>query len=532
MEGQGDDGNGQVSGGHDIGSSGGPTAGDPSRRGDQEGGPINRPAGEEDDATAQSKKIVPLYRQTDWDRVVDEKASLDEWRGDVQRDFARLVHSPSFRRLQGKTQLFPSHESDFFRNRLTHSLEVAQIAESIALRVNNLLPYFSEHPINSKLCAVAGLIHDLGHPPFGHNGESALDDQMREYGGFEGNAQSLRIIGRLEKKFVPNQIRNGPICPQGDERVGLNLTYRTLACALKYDRKIPHVRGASDHLVKGYYAEEAELVENIKKSVAPGLTLDRSFKTIECSIMDIADDIAYSTYDLEDSLKAGFLTPADILSSGSELLGRVAAKVRNSLPRSGQEARFEAEDVLSVFWDIFSDIADDQEANETEIPPDSKEKRLYEFVRAFSRSNEVARSGYLRGQLTSQLVGEFINSISVTLNEEFPPLSRVHLSPTALKKVETMKNYTYEATIYSTRLKVAEYRGYEVVSSIFDALSEEKGYLLMPDDVRELYRRFEGNATKRHRIISDFIAGMTDRFALEFYGRLHSDNPQSIFKPV
>jgi len=111
-------------------------------------------------------------------------------------------------------------------------------------------------------------------------------------------------------------------------------------------------------------------------------------------------------------------------------------------------------------------------------------------------------------------------------------LSNVYLVKDVHKKVETLKNYTYEATIFSTRLKVAEFRGYEVISLIFDALAGDKGHLLMPDDIRGLWLQSEANATARMRVICDFVAGMTDRYALEFFGRLHSDNPQSIFKPV
>jgi len=251
---------------------------------------------------------------------------------------------------------------------------------------------------------------------------------MHEYGGFEGNAQSLRIIGRLEKKLVSDALRQDNTCQQNDIRVGLNLTYRTLASALKYDRRIPHVRGASDRLVKGYYAEEAVLVERIKQNVTPGLAENAPFKTIECSIMDIADDIAYSTYDLEDSLKAGFLTPADILSSDDELLERVASKVRDSIFPDDRTVTFGIEEVMSIFWDIFSDLADDPNLTMTGLPPNSKEARLYAVVRGFSRTSEIARSGYLRGQLTSQLVGEFVNSVNVKLNNEFPALSKVALA--------------------------------------------------------------------------------------------------------
>ena len=171
--------------------------------------------------------MTPLYGEGDREREypIDDDAPH---RSAFRRDYARILHSPAFRRLQGKTQLFPSVEHDFFRNRLTHSLEVAQIAKSIALRLNDRDSYFRACPIDTDIVETAALAHDLGHPPFGHNGERALDDCMKERGGFEGNAQSLRILSKLGKKE-----------PQRFPEVGLNLTYRTLAAVLKYDSVIP-----------------------------------------------------------------------------------------------------------------------------------------------------------------------------------------------------------------------------------------------------------------------------------------------------
>jgi dGTPase len=222
---------------------------------------------------------VKLYRKTDWDReVTDEEERDDPWRSPIGRDYGRIIHSASFRRLQGKTQVFPGHESDFFRSRLTHSLEVAQIAEGIAERLNYVEPRLKNDPINERLCAAASLVHDLGHPPFGHNGERALDDAMKKHGGFEGNAQTLRILSKLEKKVRRKQPESG------DDRAGLNLTYRLLAGILKYDREIPLTRGKRASLVKGYYQSEAPLVERIKEAVC-GRPI-RKFKTLECSIMD------------------------------------------------------------------------------------------------------------------------------------------------------------------------------------------------------------------------------------------------------
>src|SRR5262249_18001559 len=147
---------------------------------------------------------------------------------------ARLTHSPAFRRLQGKTQLFPGIESDYFRNRLTHSLEVGQIAKSIAIRLNALVPELSKAPINPDLVEFAGWCHDLGHPPFGHQGEIALDDMMLTEGGFEGNAQTLRIIGRLEKRQHSCDHPSGIASSGNDSRPGLNLTARSIAAVLKY----------------------------------------------------------------------------------------------------------------------------------------------------------------------------------------------------------------------------------------------------------------------------------------------------------
>ena len=148
---------------------------------------------------------LEFYRSTDFDRVapIPNSGSPEGYRSDFRRDFARIVHAPAFRRLQRKTQLFPGDEIDFFRNRLTHSLEVAQIAKSIAIRLNHLIEeQYGERAgkIDTDLVELVSFAHDLGHPPFGHTGEYALQEKMYAVGGFEGNAQTLRILSRLEKR--------------------------------------------------------------------------------------------------------------------------------------------------------------------------------------------------------------------------------------------------------------------------------------------------------------------------------------------
>lgn len=465
-----------------------------------------------------------LYNPSDFQRTLPAVSrpgvGRETYRSDFRRDYARLIHSPAFRRLQGKTQLFPGWESDFFRNRLTHSLEVAQVAESLTHRVNYTSALFRKHNIDPRLAAFAGLAHDLGHPPFGHNGEKALDDCMRDSGGFEGNAQTFRILTKLEKK----EPRSEPAIDSdgNDDRVGLNLCYRSLSATLKYDQKIPLGRGANEKLVKGYYACDAEVVKKVKKAVAPGHK--GKFKTIECQLMDLADDIAYSTYDLEDSFKAGFLNPSQILSSSDELLDRVAQKVSERL-----EKKLSRTDVLGVLFELFGGILLKSQGSAVQI---SGNVRAMEFIiEAFQRSWNYATNGYLRTDLTSDLISLFIAGVTVEENKQHPSLSVAKFNDDTLVKVEVLKNYTYEATIMSPRLKVAEFRGYQIVHDIFEGLADENGFHLLPDDFRLVFKKFSDRSDKK-RVICDFIAGMTDRYALEFYSRLRGENPQSIFKPL
>ena len=256
-------------------------------------------------------------REFNIEEIVLNNKLTDNGRTEWRRDYARLLHAPSFRRLQGKTQLYPGNESDFFRNRLTHSLEVAQIAKSIAITINEKYKNKNIY-IEPDICEFAGLAHDLGHPPFGHQGERALDECMRDFGGFEGNAQTLRILSRIEKK-----IKNEDRIEGKEFRHGLNLTYRALASILKYDNEIPFCKNKrkeseKNKPVKGYYATESDLVSKIKANVV-GADYIGKFKTIECQIMDIADDIAYSTFDLEDGFKAGFYHPMDLLNLDNKI---------------------------------------------------------------------------------------------------------------------------------------------------------------------------------------------------------------------
>jgi len=452
--------------------------------------------------------ISMLYTKSDNQREYTPESSprSSDYRSEYWRDYGRLIHCAAFRRLQNKTQIFPGPESDFFRNRLTHSIEVAQIAKTIAMKLNHENDFFKKYPIDTDIIETISLAHDIGHPPFGHTGEKALHECMQNHGGFEGNAQTLRILSRLEKKCRHIQ-------QQSAAGFGLNLTMRSLAGVLKYDQQIPM---RSDRLQKGYYISEASLVDLIKQRVAPMAT--SHFKTIECQIMDIADYIAYSTYDTEDALKGGFINPLQMISADQQLL----KKIQKKLPI---DMDLEIQDIKHVIYNIF---APHLLPYLDSLPNDP----ILLAARLYQQADQLSQDSSLRTELTASLVDEFISNVSVTINHEIPALSSVKLSESAYKKVEILKHYSFEAVIVSRRLKIVAYRGAEIIKTIFNILTDQKihGDLLLPNDVQQYYKQ-ANNEPERYRVICDFIASMSDNYAIEFYSRLKSGNQQTIFKP-
>ena len=436
-------------------------------------------------------------------------------RSAFQKDYARLLHAPAFRRLQGKTQLFPGSDSDFFRNRLTHSLEVSQIASGIA----DVLNHREELNINTNLVQFAAISHDLGHPPFGHNGEYALEELMREHGGFEGNAQTLRILTSVEAKMIKTD--SGLI-----DTYGLDLTYRTLASILKYDRVIPVKKEEGEKLAKGYYHTEQGIVDGIKHHVAPGYMGE--FKTIECGIMDIADDIAYSTYDLEDSLHAGIITPLSLLTTlfdSTEVRRKVNEKTNKALRENGyaELASTELETILAE--KLVAPPSEDEPTVTNNLIFDNAIKAV--SIKIFDQN--LATNAIARTMFTSERVGQLIQQVEYIPNKEYPALSKVRLSRDALLEVEIYKHLNYETVIRSPQLAVVQHRGKDIVKKIFKAIYRSDGELLSAPWKKKWFD--STTDTERHRVICDFVAGMTDRYAVEVYDALFGEG-KSIYGPM
>lgn len=422
----------------------------------------------------------PRYAARDVARrdLADRQAGVDP-RDPFEVDRARIVHSSAFRRLQGKTQIFGVGEGDFFRTRLTHSLEVAQVGKGLALFLNRL-PELAGAGLSTELVEAACLAHDLGHPPFGHNGEAALQAVMHAHGGFEGNAQNLRILTRLEAKR---------------EGYGLDLTRATLEGVLKYlapygARKASRgdEPGAAEAVEKCYYDDDAPIVDWIREGA------DHAHRSLESEIMEWADDIAYSVHDLEDGLHADLVRLDHFDHEGT--LARIAAYARK---KGGGE--IPPEDVRAFMRDLLEPL----------------------------RAPRAAKVKELRKALTSTLINRFITASSVRPREGVPGYElALHVPEVVRREAAILMGVEFVLMIRNPRVTTLEHKGKLVVSRLFEAHAQPDVGDLFPEDVREAWEPVRHDEAARLRVVCDYIAGMTDAHALKLYRRLFEPGAGSV----
>jgi len=364
-------------------------------------------------------------------------------RSPFQRDRDRIIHSNAFRRLKHKTQVFVYHEGDYYRTRLTHSLEVAQIARTVCRGLG----------LNEDLAEALALAHDLGHTPFGHAGEEALGARLEGAGGFDHNAQTLRILTRLERRYA--------------EFDGLNLTWETLEGVVKHNGPLvgPH---APKQKPLPYGITEYDALHPLE--------LD-GFASAEAQIASLADDVAYNNHDFDDGLRAGLFDLDEV--AHLPLIGDLLAEVRAKYPNLDRQ-RTIYETIRRMIGAMVYDLTGETQRRLTAAAPDSAEA-----VRTLNGPVAAFTAGMARD-------------------------------------LDALRNFLMNRMYRHYKVNRMSVRAKRVVSDLFDEFASEP-QILPPDWFAET----DGpGGLWTQRVVGDYIAGMTDRFALREHQRLF-DNDDS-----
>ena len=368
-----------------------------------------------------SKLSIPINSKG---RLFSEKKSF--LRSPYQRDRDRIIHSTAFRRLKHKTQVFVNTSSDHYRTRITHSLEVSQIARTLA-------KYFK---LNEDLCETLSLSHDLGHTPFGHAGEEALDDCMKAFGGFDHNIQTVRIVTLLENKYYNFK--------------GLNLSLETLDGLIKHNGPIYDLTEIDEILGKNFFKNKI----NFKNE-----------PSLEAQIASISDDIAYNSHDLEDGLNANL---------------------------------FNIEDLRHI--NILSDIIKN---NKKKINSKNKKLILRQIIR----------------EVINEMVKDVIKTTKKNLRiNKIKSIKDVYKAKTSLISFSdnmalfdlNIKNFLKEKMYYSKQVLKKTNNGKKIIKKLFHIISRSP---------RKFINSRNNINDPNQRLVCDFIAGMTDRFAINLYNK-------------
>jgi len=407
------------------------------------------------------------YGQADRERFAAEQHSSA--RGDFQRDRGRLIHSSALRRLAQKTQvLSPAAGMDFARNRLTHSLEVAQVGREIGEAVG----------LEPDVVDTACLAHDLGHPPFGHNGETAINEWASDIGGFEGNAQTFRVLTRLEsKRFAAGR------------SLGLNLTRASLDAATKYPWRLTEAsgKGNGNGRVKfGVYEDDLDVFVWMREGNPDGEV------SVEAQVMDLSDDIAYSVHDFEDAIVGGFLDPAALSTPDSR-----RAFLDHTVSWSGQSV---SRDELDLALDRLQEL---------ETWPTACDGSREDLARLKN--------------FTSTAIGRFAQAVTLSArNTGHDSTSRhgydVSVPDSVRVEIDLLKGIVATAVMtHETRAPLYE-RQREVLTELLDALWAAKGGGLDPMFAGDWDAASTRN--QQRRVVVDQVASLTDQTALVWHERL------------
>jgi dGTPase len=447
-------------------------------------------------ATAQDEMLPWHERQSG-----HQESRENDYRTPYQRDRARIIHSAAFRRLQSKTQILAIRQNDYSRTRLTHSLEVAQIGNGIVHQLKHSSPKeadFQKWLADDALIETVCLSHDIGHPPFGHGGEVALNYMMQSHGGFEGNAQSLRILGK-----------RGSYSPT----YGMDVTRRTLLGILKYPVLHATVVGQYPEKPSNFrqfkasnwappkcvYQEEQNLLDWILEPFSqadktllqtvqrkqPNSHAKATHASFDTSIMDLADDIAYGVHDLEDAIVLGMVTKDTWLEHLEPKLAALASP-------------YLAENLNSIRTQLFS------------------------------------RQSHLRKEAIGSLVSWFITSCQVVENTQFEhPLLRfqVGLPEGQRQALNLLKQFEMQHIIQRPEVQMLVYKGQQMLLEMFEAYTADPSRLL-PREIASEWQKSQERGENGLRIICDYMASMTDDYASRMYNKLFVPSLGSVFEPM
>ncbi|WP_105259259.1 anti-phage deoxyguanosine triphosphatase [Pseudoalteromonas sp. T1lg88] len=420
-------------------------------------------------------------------RTGEDKHRPNDNRSSWQVDRSRIIHAAAFRRLQAKTQIMGIGLNDFHRTRLTHSLEVAQIGSGLLRHLSRQHPDITCLPDDSLLETLC-LAHDIGHPPFGHGGEIALNYMMREHGGFEGNAQTLRIVAKLEPYT------------QG---FGMNLTRRTLLGFIKYPALLDtlwhskpsepaqqrYIKANEWRPAKGLYSDDSDLVDWI---FAPLSAADRAlfqshqpqdsfraktlYKSVDASLMELADDIAYAVHDLEDAIATEQITIHDWQSHAEPMLAELDCpwlEGANMAQRLFFQCEAQRKDLIGELVNLFITQA-------KLVPTD--------------------------GDFSCAMLGY-----------------QVVLPPSYQVLLDCLKTFIYKRLIRAPHMQQIEFNGQKLIIELFEAFASDP-LRLLPETTAVAYRQAEKTGTSTYRVLCDYLSGMTDEYAYKTHQRLFSSS--------